>query len=269
MLFPRISGIVGHDISLEMQFFLNGVKADPYCIKRIDIYRASVATENKIAEILISDCGSSSYPSPLTRFANPTASGGGLIAGAYTYLWTVPRGLQVPDKYYDVWRYIGTDPEETTSVSDDDESDEDQWQYNCGEFWLYPSSWYADDLLENLTYDFEPVSLNFRKGEYRPIEVGIIPTPLYNYNYNLSMKIIPHLSPTISIWTLNNEAIVEDAPMEIGLREGYYYDHPFVLRYNLDLSDSTFHIATYKYRVKVVLPNGNTIVSTDKFFTVN
>jgi len=265
MIFPRISGLVGHDISLEMQFYLRGVQAEPYCIRRIDIYRSSIADENKVAEIIIADCGSSSYPSPLTQLISST--GGTAIDGAYTYIWSIPSGSTAPEIYYDVWRYIGNDPAHTTSPTDDDIIDESLWEYNCGKFWVYPSDWYADDLLETVKYDFEPLDERFRKNEIRSLEVSVIPLPLYDYNYNKTTKIIPHLYPKITILTIHNELIVENQPMEIGLISGSYYDSPFVFRYLLNLQN--YYIGTYKYRISITLPNGETIISKDMYFSVN
>jgi hypothetical protein len=94
-----------------------------------------------------------------------------------------------------------------------------------------------------------------------------MPLPLYDNDFNLNMPIIPNLDGFITIETGNKETIVEDAPMEMKIRQGSYRSNPFVLSYLLDTTD--YLIGTYSYRVKVDMPDGTSRVSKDFNFTVS
>ena len=89
----------------------------------------------------------------------------------------------------------------------------------------------------------------------------MMPLPLYDFDFNLVAPIIPQLRATIKIETQNNEILVNDAEMDIGIRQGSYRTNPFTLRYLVNTSD--FLKGTYTYRVTVTLPNGETRVSPD------
>ena len=94
-----------------------------------------------------------------------------------------------------------------------------------------------------------------------------MPMPLYDFNYNLVAPIIPLMTGTITIKTMNNEIMVRDGAMTMGLRQGSYRTNPFVLRYSLDTMD--FLIGTYKYRITVTLPDGTTRTSGDFILTIS
>jgi hypothetical protein len=212
-----------------------------------------------------------------------TGDMGDPIPGAYSFIWDVPPtceagglGLLTPDIYFDVWDFLpedcrnecgeGSNP--TTggcSATDLDPcfDDEENFISQCNQFWLYPDSWYVDDQLTNIRLGFEALDCKMRQPEVRTIEVGMMPLPLYDFDFNLVAPIIPQLQATITIETSNNETLVSDAPMTIGIRQGSYRTNPFTLRYTVDTS--TFLKGTYRYQVKVVLPNGETRVS-DYFF---
>jgi hypothetical protein len=106
----------------------------------------------------------------------------------------------------------------------------------------------------------------FRQPEVRPLEIGITPLPLYDYNFNLNAPVIPNITATIRIETMNKEVLVNDAVMEMGLRQGSYRTNPFVLRYNVNTN--SFLIGTYRYRIIATLPDGSTRASKDFVFTV-
>ena len=78
---------------------------------------------------------------------------------------------------------------------------------------------------------------------------------------------IPFLKPTITIDTMNCELIVDDAACRIGIRQGSYRSNPYVIQYDLDTSK--FLKGTYRYQLKLTLPNGTTRVSRKFIFTVS
>ncbi len=250
MALPRVSGRTGSVVRLDVSFFQGGVLADPFAIRRIDIYRGSTSPENLVATIPVPDPASTDYPYPIVR------SG----AGEYYVDFEIPDDF-VPDGYFDVWSFI---PEEPDTAFDVD--DEEFWMSKCNRFWVYENSWYVDDGLETLRFDFDPLDIRFRQPEKRILEVGLMPLPLYDYNYNLIVPQIPNMQATISIQTMNCELIIDAAAMTIGLRQGTYRSNPFVFKYLLDTS--TFLIGTYKYRITVTLANGETRVSRDFNFEI-
>ena len=89
-----------------------------------------------------------------------------------------------------------------------------------------------------------------------------MPLPLYDYDYNRIAPMMVQIVPTICIETLNCEQVVTDAPMTIGIRQGSNRTNPFVAQYKLDASTTgSFMIGTYRYRVKLAMPNGTSIFS--------
>ena len=121
--------------------------------------------------------------------------------------------------------------------------------------------------MQTVRFAFEPLDIKFHKPESRPLEVGIMPLPLYDYDYNFVTPIIPYITYTISIFTENCETVVDEAAMTIKTRQGSYRSNPWVASYNLNTS--TFFIGTYKYRVTATLPNGSTRVSGDFYLTIS
>jgi hypothetical protein len=142
------------------------------------------------------------------------------------------------------------------------------WDNICGRFFVINSNtWYGDDELITKRFGFEPLDRNFQKGEVRFLEVGIMPLPLYDYDWNRIVPLIPYLQASITIETLNCERIIEDAPMELGLRQGSYRTNPFVAKYKLDAT--AMLIGTYRYWVKFTLPNGETRISNKLHISIN
>lgn len=255
MAYTRIAGRRGNDIQLDVTFYNGGISYDPFYIYKVEIYKSKVADENLIDTLVIDE---DSYPSP-------ALDEDGSSGGHYSLIWSVPDTLQVPNVYYDVWYYWGDDPRGSTG--DDLSNYEDQLLTSCNRFWLYQDQWYVDDNLQTVRLSFEPLDIKFRKGEVRPLEVGIMPLPLYDYNFNLVTPIIPYLQPTIDINTHNCEPIIEDASCLMKLRQGSYRSNPFVISYLLDTSN--FYIGSYIYRIKVPLPNGSIIMSKDFSFSIS
>ena len=279
--YNRISARRGQKVDLDTTFYQGGRRADPYAIYRVEIFRGKVATENIVDAIDIpSDSGtgtdSTNYPYPLVRPPNAPAANTNCptppnctletevadsSTGKFRLVWDVPSDAIVPDVYFDVWYFYSTNPGSPLS------NYESSLLKQCNRFWVYPDDWYADGGLQTIRFGFEPLDIKFRKPESRPLEVGIMPLPLYDYDYNLVAPIIPYLSPTISIWTDNAEPVITNATCQIKLRQGAFRTNPWVISYNLDTCG--FFIGTYKYRVKVMLPDGSTRVSGDFYFTVS
>ena len=250
-VYTRISGRLGNTIDLNTIFYRNGIPDDPYAVRRIKIYKSSVQDENLIAQINVSLPDATDYPYPLSREID---SGGLVKPGVFHFFWAVPSsGIVVPDTFFDVWEYIGPAP---SSVSSFDPTDESMWNKACNQFWLYTDGFFVDDDLETIKIAFEAQDRKFYKPEVRTMEVGIMPMPLYDYDYNLVAPIIPQLLGTIRIMTDNAEVLVHDEPMTMKLVQGTYRTNPFVLTYKLDTNN--FLKGSYKYQVMVRLPNGET-----------
>lgn len=94
-----------------------------------------------------------------------------------------------------------------------------------------------------------------------------MPLPLYDYNFNLVNPIIPFLSPTITIETQHCEVLAQDEPCRIGIRQGAFRSNPWVIQY--DLNTTRFLKGTYRYSIKLVLPNGSTRVSQKFILTIS
>ncbi len=241
-IYPRVSGRLGNIIDLNVTFYRNGVPSDPYAIRKVSIYRSSVQEENLITEILVSPPWAGDYPSPLTR----EESSGSTEPGIYHAYWEVPTALPTPDIYFDVWHFIPNNPGVPDSSSgviatdgtDADElviiNDEDKWIKQCNQFWLYSDGFFIDTGLETIRLGFEAMDCKFHQPEVRTLEVGIMPQPLYDYDYNKVAPIIPFLKGYLTLYTDHLETLVDRAPMKIGLRQGTYKSNPFVMQYKFD-----------------------------------
>ena len=75
------------------------------------------------------------------------------------------------------------------------------------------------------------------------------------------------ITGTVTIKTMNNEILVDNGAMEMGLRQGSYRTNPFVLRYSIDTM--AFLIGTYKYRITATLPDGTSRTSGDFILTIS
>lgn len=303
-VYPRISGRLGNVIDLNITFYRNGVPTDPYAIRKVMIYRAAVAPENLVAEIVITCPDDPNYPSPLVRefecVSEPVDVTPGecpksgqsqqvKIAkpGVFHLFWDVPKdGIPVADIFFDVWHYLGDSPSSGCSTCPEVPSNDAQQialnqdpdacpvpgvippepepetciTQTCSEkFWLYPDGMYCDAGLETIRLGFEAIDEKFYQPEKRTLEVGLMPLPLYDYDYNLIAPILPYLQATLTLMTDNCEVLIPAEPMRIGLRQGTYRSAPFVLQYTFD----TMRVlkGSYKYQIEVKLPNGETRVS--------
>lgn len=264
---PRISGRRGQTVTLDTKFFRNGVLTDPYAIRKIEIYKNSVAAHNLVETVLFPNPESASYPLPVVRTGE----------GQFYYPYSVPRDAQVPDVYFDVWSYYADNPcnNEGTDVTVgtfvpacDLDSDDVELELltSCHRFWLYPDGWVTTDELQVIEFGFEPLNIHYNKPEKKPLQVGLMPLPLYDFDYNLVAPLIPFLTATISVETRNGELLVDAEDMTIGLRMGSYRTNPFVMRWLLDTA--RFLIGTYRYKVTINMPDGTTRTSSWMIFTV-
>lgn len=282
---PRVSARTGGIVNLNVTFYRDGVPFDPFRIRHIDIYEGSEKPENLVAQIPINpDTG---YPSPLLRVddANPTGACGTAPTvgnpkpGMYILPFLVPTTFRAPQAYVDVWRFLADDPapgslgtepaeiEEDENDDDDIDDDDDHldpevpanWQSVSNKFFVFPDGVFADDGLVVPRLGFEALDKLFKKPEIRTLEVGMMPLPLYDFDFNRIAPLIPRLRATITIETDANEILVKDAPCRIGIRQGTYRANPFTVQYTLDTG--TFLVGTYQYRITVLLPNGETRVS--------
>jgi hypothetical protein len=290
-VFSRISARRGNPVLLCNTFYNGGVPTDPYAITKVEIYKNQVLPSNLVATFVFESPCDPNYPSPGFKDTEDLPPGecgtegqiGAPIDGKFCLLWDVPCDAGAPDVYLDVWYFLPSNPclkdefqgstccFETTDgqiCPDLDCDDFDDFILKCcNRFWVYPNDWLCVDESISIRYGFEPLDQRYHKDEVRPLEVGIMPLPLYDNDFNTNMPIIPALEGSITIQTGNGEALVEDAPMEMGLRQGSYRSNPFVLRYTIDTTQ--FLIGTYNYRVKVRLPDGSSRVSKDFVFTVS
>lgn len=284
--YPRISARRGNDVDLNVTFYRGGVATDPYAIIGVDIYRTQVLDQNLVASFAFPRPCEAGYPAPATKVTADIPAGdcgtepqiGAPQDGQYTLLWSIPSDLVVPDVYLDVWSFIPTNPCDMAEFAAQCDTDncypdltdaalEDLVLTICNRFWVYPDDWGANDGLETIQLGFEPLTQKFRQPESRPLEVGITPLPMYDYNFNLVAPVIPFIQGTITIKTLNNEILVDEGTMEMGLRQGAYRTNPFVLRYSIDTM--CFLIGTYKYRVTATLPDGTSRTSGDFILTIS
>lgn len=278
---PRISGRLGHQIDLNITFFRDGIPTDPYAIRKVSIYKSAVQPENLIAEFPVVPPTDPLYPSPLSREeeedehhhhheneCHSSSSGSVHIKpGIYHLYWDVPAsGIPVPDTFFDVWSYIPDNPCPAGSSGSSgsepcDLDNQSLWVECCNQFWLYPDNFYCDDELTNIRLGFEALDMKFNQPETRTIEVGIMPLPLYDYDYNKIAPIIPRLKGYFSLMTDNCELLIDRAPMRIGVRQGTYRSNPFVLQYRFDTR--LVLKGSYQYQVVICLPNGETRASSN------
>lgn len=265
--FPRISARRGQVADLNVDFYQNGELSDPYAIRYVEIYKTSVAPHNLLATIPVVGPDDALYPSPVIQetTSDDTAE---LAAGKYHLPYAIPDDFPVPDVYFDVWYYYaenpcdptaGTDPTASTECDIDDVQNESKLLSCCHRFWVYPDEWFCNDGLQTVRFGFEPLDQKFHKPEFRPLEIGLMPLPLYDYNFNLVNPLIPFLEPTISIETQNCELLTDKAPCRIGIRQGSYRSNPWVIQYDLDTSG--FLKGTYRYWICLTLPDGTTRIS--------
>lgn len=260
--YERISGRLGNVIDLKITFFRNGIPTDPFAIRRVSIYRSAVKPENLIAEFPVLEPWDPNYPSPISK---QSMDGSEPSPGVFHLYWDVPKtGIPVPDIFFDVWSYVADDPGIGSPAGSEEAQfldDEANWTSCCERFWLYQDGFNCCDGLTVPRLGFEAMDVKFYKPEIRTLEVGIMPLPLYDYDYNCMAALIPQLKAWISIMPDADmcDKIVDQEPMRMGLRQGTYRTNPFVLQYTLDTSK--FIKGAYKYQVGVQLPNGETRVS--------
>jgi len=279
--FPRISARRGQVVDLNIDFMNNGVLADPYAVRRIEIYKSQVVPHNLVSSVVITDPSDPLYPSPLCRDTIVSPPGECCtepsepetpIPGKYHLPFAIPVEFEVPDVYFDVWYYFASNPcgefgTDITACDIDDPNYDSMLIKCCHRFWIYPDEWFCDDRLQTIRFGFEPLDQRFQSPENRTLEVGLMPLPLYDYNFNLVNPIIPFLSPTITIETQNCELLVDDEPCRIGIRQGAYRSNPWVIQYDLDTT--RFLKGTYRYFIKLNLPNGSTRVSRKFILTIS
>lgn len=276
---PRISARRGQVVDLNVDFYNGGIPADPFAVYKVEIYKTQILPHNLVATIPISLPADELYPAPLCReeITDPTGDCGtapdlsGIYKnGRYHLPYTVPVDAQAPEVYFDLWYYYPTNPIENGTSPTADELDDPavlaQLLKCCHRFWIYPENWFCADGLQTVRFDFEPLDQKFHTPEFRPLEIGIIPLPLYDFNYNLVMPLIPFLKPTITIETQHNELLVDKAECRIGIRQGSYRSHPWVIQYDLDTSK--FLKGTYRYYIMLALPDGSKRVSRKYIITI-
>jgi len=257
-IYNRMSGRAGNRVNLNMSFFKNGVPVDPYAIRVVKIYRSSVEAANLVMEVPFPDPASIDYPFPATKTAD----------GAYDLVLDLPCDFPTPDVFIDVWHFVpDLDCFEETTAGEFDLDDESYWISKCGKLWVFPDGWYADDGLMVPDLGFEPLDVQFRAGEKRFLEVGLMPLPLYDFDYCQIMPMIPYLRPTITITHGGCDILVDAEDMEMGLRQGSFRTNPFVAKYLLDTS--RFLRGTYSYQITLNLPDAQTIVSPKYTLTIS
>ena len=248
-IYSRISGRTGQLINLNATFRRNGVPQDPYALRRIDIYKQSVTDDNLVAQVVFSTPDVTGYPAP--AIVDPT------MPGVYNVEFLVPEDFS-EGIYFDVWKFVGSEPEDLSTFDFDDES---QWICQCNKFWVYCDGWFLDDGLLTPRFAFEPLDKRFRKGEVRNLEVGIMPLPLYDWDRGRFGAMIPQICPYITVETEEGEILegLEKAPCKIGLRQGTYRSNPYVVQCPLDTS--AFLKGQYRYRITLELPSGESRIS--------
>jgi hypothetical protein len=199
--------------------------------------------------------------------------------GEFILPFFVPTTFRAPQAYVDVWRFIsddcgsslGTEPAEINeSEMGDEDEDEDgdhhqdpevpeNWQSVSNKFYVFQDGIFADDGLVVPRIGFEALDKLFKKPEVRTLEVGMMPLPLYDFDFNRIAPLIPRLRATILIETDAFEILVNNEPCRIGIRQGTYRANPFTIQYTLDTN--RFLVGTYQYRITLFLPNGETRVS--------
>lgn len=288
--YQRISARAGNVVQLDTRFMRGGVATAPYAIRKVDIYKTQILPSNLIASFIVVDPCDPNYPSPVEYIRTNTECGpcgtegqeGVIVPGEYRLLLDIPSDASVPDVYFDVWSYIPTNPcemEEYAGKCVTDTSGCTQYPdlddveisglilQSCNKFWVYSDNWDVQDSLTAIRLGFEPLDQKYNQPEIRPLEVGIMPLPLYDYDFNLVAPILPYLTGTIMVSTENNEILVDEEPLTIGLRQGSYRSNPYVFRYMVDTSK--FLKGTYQYRVTAILPDGTTRCSPKFSLTIS
>lgn len=272
----RLDGTICEDIALNARFLNNGIPQDPAALCSIQIYSCSVSDENLVTEItlpaptpedfdlsnefiyggLIQRCGDTSEDPQCGSDGTPMFTPGCFILNLNLCPDLFQSGL-----YFDVWNFVGSDCDpcsDITNVTDITNAspcdDESQIQSQCNKFFI-GSGWYVDDGLRNIQLGFEPLDKRYQQPEKRYLEVGLTPLPLYDYDQSFA-ALIPSLSATITFVTACNEVLIDAEPMTIGLRQGSYRSNPYTVKYLLD--STRFLKGTYRYRVDVQLPDGQT-----------
>jgi len=279
--YPRISARRGSVVDLNVDFRKNGVLTDPYAIRQIEIYKSSVVPHNLVATVPVVDLDDPLYPSPICRHEIASEAGDCCtepseddtpVAGRYHLPYAISEDFEVPDVYFDVWYYFADNPcgalgTDATDCDMDEDTYDPLLLRCCHRFWVYPEEWFCDDRLQTIRFGFEPLDQKFHTPEARPLEVGLMPLPLYDYNFNLVNPIIPFLQPTITIETQHNELLADAEACRIGIRQGSYRSNPWVVQY--DLNTSRFLKGTYRYYITLTLPNGSTRVSRKFVLTIS
>ena len=285
---PRISARRGSVVDLNIDFFKSGVLTDPYAIRHVEIYKTQVLPHNLVTTIPISELEDPIYPAPLCRdYQNSDGdevtssdSDASLIVGRFHLPYAIPLDFLVPDIYFDVWYYFSENPcdDDLSGTGTDfttgpgtacnlNNPDFDTMLLKCcHRFWIYPEEWFCDDRLQTVRFGFEPLDQRFNSPENRPLEIGLMPLPLYDYNFNLVTPIIPFLRPTISVQTQRHELLIDEELCRIGLRQGSYRSNPWVIQYDLDTT--RFLKGTYQYWITLTLPDGSTRVSRRFIFVI-
>lgn len=261
MALSRVSARLGNQVDLNNTFFRNGVPTDPFAIRLVEIYKSSVQQENLIAEFPIVSPLDDNYPAPLTK---PVDTSGNPEAGKFSLLWDIPKsGIPVPDIFFDVWHFIPDDPGVGTdsdgNVNESLLDDEDLWIKCCNEFWIQNDGFFCDSGLENIRIGFEALDIKFTQPEVRTLEVGLMPLPLYDFDFNKIAPIIPQLQGFFTLQTDNCETLIDQEPMRIGLRTGTFRSNPFTMQYTFDTNRVLR--GSYQYQVLLQLPNGETRAS--------
>jgi len=268
---PRISARRGQVANLNVEFFNNGVLADPYAIRKVEIYKSAILPHNLVTTIPIIELEDAQYPAPLCQ---PLDDDDEAAVGKYHLLYSVPPDLEAPNVYFDLWYYFATNPcgEVGTDVTSPTDCNIDSEDYEplllkcCHQFFVYPDEWMCDSRLQSINFGFEPLSQKFHQPENRTLEVGIMPLPLYDYNFNLVNPMIPFIKAYITVKTQHCELLVDEEPCRIGLRQGSYRTNPYVVQYDLDTMQ--FLKGTYQYQIKLVMPNGMSRVSCPYIMTI-
>jgi len=236
-----------------MSFVHNGLKEDPYAVRRIDVYRGFVRPGQLVSQIIVPPPSDPLYPFPLIHDTG---------AGQFEALFAIPDDFAVDDVYVDVWSFL---PEDIGTGDPDDES---LWLSQQGQFWVLDDSWIVDDLLHTKRLGFEPLDKKLRRGEIRTIEVALHPLPKHDFDYNKFAPSIAQLNPTITVSTTHKELIagLVDAPCNIGIRQGSHLNSPFVVQCLIDTR--LLLRGTYRYRIKVPLSDGSVVISEEFSFTV-
>jgi len=249
-IYPRVAGRLGNQVRLNMQFLHNGISEEPFALRRIDIYRGFIRLGNIVGQIIFPEPTETGYPDPAIQDPHDP--------GSFEAIFEAPSDLVPCDVYFDVWNFIPENPGATADLDD-----ENLWVAQTGRFWLFDDVWIGDDELRSLSIGFEPLDKQLCRGEIRTLEVAIHPLPKYSYDFNALAPIIPQLSPTITIETVNGELLsgLVNAPCKIGIRQGHHRNSPFVIQCQLDTR--LLLRGTYRYVVQVQIED-KTIIS-DKF----